>query len=729
MSFLMCCRASLVGAVWLFVIGGAQEAIAQIQDGFTYQGVLDDGGFPVTGQIGMSFALYSTPESTVPIAGPTAAQQVEVDDGLFSAVIDFPEAALSGGVRYLEITIDPGGPREAVLSPRTAIRPTPSATQAAGATVDGTGTVRFQNATSGVELSSADEVTDEPAFTGSVWQSFRPSEVSFFAGGAFEASINSFSGFPFWNLRLGEGLSGPIIETGQFTNAPIEDFSFSASGETVLDANQFYTVEFNTNGTELEVGIGGNQQVGRSNFGEFTDVVHTFTGLVSDPDVARVEPGGVFTAPEGGGFDLSGMVEWSFYPSLGDARLTAPGLSSPILSADSISGHVAIGRPLGLAPLHLYGGPSLITDQGLINGISSQAGVAATAIIQNERPLLTFSYAPAPPGGPPVIAGVQFYDGSSANNLIVGADDSGDLAVTNDNAPGDRPLARLLQQGGLVLEGPGAAVSVLNDLASGSADLRLTDPNPTIRIENIGNRVASPRLELIDDDGGERRFLVNMSDGALNFTPDDFTGSGVPLVSMTDQSSVLVNTSGLDPVELGTLVVRQKDDSLDERQNGISLVSNDFFGGLKAMRFYIENGSDAHIDSGNGGLDILQLNEAGGAVLVGGALVQTSRRALKQDIEPLKDSIETILSLRGVSYRWSDERGGKADIGFIAEEMAEVLPEIVSFDDEGAPVGIDYGRVTALLVEAVKAQQTQMRTMEQRLKRVERALLELSEEN
>ncbi|MFG0315278.1 MAG: tail fiber domain-containing protein, partial [Phycisphaerales bacterium] len=721
----MCSRASLVGAVGLLLCCAPQEAGAQAQDGFTYQGVLNDNGFPFTGQIGMRFALYNSPESTSPVAGPTAVQQIEVEDGLFNAVIGFPESALAGGVRYLEITIDPGGPREAVLSPRTAITPTPSATQAAGASVDGTGTVRFQSATAGIELSSASDITDEPALNGSAWQSFRPGEASFFAGGSFEASINTFGGFPFWNLRLGEGLSGPIIETGQFANAPSEDFSFSASGETALDANQFYTVEFVTNGTELEFGLGGNQQAGQSNFGEFTDLAHTFTGLVSDPDVARVDPGGVFQAPMDGGFSLSGMVDWSFYPSLGDARLTAPGLGSPILSADSISGHVAIGRPLGLAPLHLYGGPSLITDQGLLNGISSQAGVAATAIIQDERPLLTFSYTPAGPGGPPVIAGVQFYDGSSANNLIVGPDDSGDLAVTNDNAPGDRPLARLLQQGGLVLEGPSAAVTVLNDFASGSADLRLTDPNPTIRIENSGNRVASPRLELIDDDGVERRFLVSMSDGALNFTADDLSGAGVPLVSMTDQSSVFVNTAGDDPAELGTLVVRQKDDSFDDRENGISLVSDDFFGGLKAMRFYIENGTDAHIDAGNGGQDILQLNEAGGAVLVGGSLVQTSRRALKQDIEPLRDSIETILSLRGVSYRWSDERGGKADIGFIAEEMAQVLPEIVSFDDEGSPVGIDYGRVTALLVEAVKEQQMQMRSMEQRLERVERALLEL----
>lgn len=708
-------------ATWIGA-GQAGAQIAESPSGFTYQGVLDDGGGAFTGPIGMSFSLYASSESETPIVGPTATQQVEVEDGLFSVAIDFPESALAGGVRYLEITIDPGGPRETVLSPRTPITPTPSATQAAGASVDGTGAVRFQGATVGVELSSADEVTDEPAFNGSFWQSFRPSEAALFAGGAFEANINAVSGEPFWNLRVGEGLSGPIIETGTFPGFFTEDFSFAASGETVLDANQFYTVEVNTNGTEIEFGLGGNQQVGRSNFGEFTDIVHTFTGLVNDPDVARVEPGGVFTAPMGGGFSLSGMVELSFDSALGDARLTAPGLASPILSADSVSGNVAIGRPLGLAPLHVYGGPSLITDQGLLNGISSQAGVPATAILQSDRPLLTFSYAPAGPGGPPVIAGLHFYDGSSANNLLLGPDDSGDLAVTNGNAPGGRPLARLLQQGGLVLEGPESGLTILNDLASGSADIRLTDPNPVIRIENTGNRVASPRVEIIDDEGVEMGYLVEMAGGALRFTPDDLSGAGTPLLSLGSGNSVLVNSDASNPADLGTLVVRQKTDAFEERQNGVTITGEENFG-PNSMHLYVDRG-DAHIDAGPDGMRILQLNEAGGAVLVGGALVQTSSRELKQDIEPLKDSIDTILSLRGVSYRWNDDRGGKPDIGFIADEMAEVLPEIVSFDDDGKPVGIDYGRVTALLVEAVKAQQTKMRSIEGRLECIERALFE-----
>jgi|GEM_PF-3335919 len=97
---------------------------------------------------------------------------------------------------------------------------------------------------------------------------------------------------------------------------------------------------------------------------------------------------------------------------------------------------------------------------------------------------------------------------------------------------------------------------------------------------------------------------------------------------------------------------------------------------------------------------------ADGSAWLRGALTQNSTATEKHDIETLTGAIDTLLALRGVSYAWNDT--DKPDIGFIAEEMAVVLPEIVGFDEHGKPIGIDYGRVTALIVEATKAQQRQL---------------------
>jgi len=110
-----------------------------------------------------------------------------------------------------------------------------------------------------------------------------------------------------------------------------------------------------------------------------------------------------------------------------------------------------------------------------------------------------------------------------------------------------------------------------------------------------------------------------------------------------------------------------------------------------------------------------------GDIWAQGQLFQNSSGKNKDNVEDIRGAVETLLSLRGVRYTWKDD--GDADIGFIAEEMAEVLPEIVDFGEDGEAVGIDYGRVTALIVEAVKAQQrtieSQDRLLAELLRRVE----------
>ena len=57
---------------------------------------------------------------------------------------------------------------------------------------------------------------------------------------------------------------------------------------------------------------------------------------------------------------------------------------------------------------------------------------------------------------------------------------------------------------------------------------------------------------------------------------------------------------------------------------------------------------------------------------------------------------------------------GRHDIGFIAEEVAAVVPEGVAFDDQGAQ-GVDYARLTTLLVEAIQEQQVQIEELRARL--------------
>jgi hypothetical protein len=76
----------------------------------------------------------------------------------------------------------------------------------------------------------------------------------------------------------------------------------------------------------------------------------------------------------------------------------------------------------------------------------------------------------------------------------------------------------------------------------------------------------------------------------------------------------------------------------------------------------------------------------------------------KSNVEPIDRPLEKIAQLRGVYYDWNAEHGGHHDVGMIAEEVGAVLPEIVNYEENGIDaIGMDYSKLTPLLVEALNA--------------------------
>jgi hypothetical protein len=81
---------------------------------------------------------------------------------------------------------------------------------------------------------------------------------------------------------------------------------------------------------------------------------------------------------------------------------------------------------------------------------------------------------------------------------------------------------------------------------------------------------------------------------------------------------------------------------------------------------------------------------------------------MKEDIAPLTDVMEKIETLQGVSYTMKDT--GRQEIGLIAQDVEEVVPEVVRVGGDGI-YGIQYGNLVALLIEAVKTQQEQIKSL------------------
>jgi hypothetical protein len=83
------------------------------------------------------------------------------------------------------------------------------------------------------------------------------------------------------------------------------------------------------------------------------------------------------------------------------------------------------------------------------------------------------------------------------------------------------------------------------------------------------------------------------------------------------------------------------------------------------------------------------------------SITETSSITLKENVSPITSALDSVLSLNGVTY---DRKDGstKDEAGLIAEEVYEILPNIVTLDNDGNPQGINYTKITAYLIEAVK---------------------------
>lgn len=84
------------------------------------------------------------------------------------------------------------------------------------------------------------------------------------------------------------------------------------------------------------------------------------------------------------------------------------------------------------------------------------------------------------------------------------------------------------------------------------------------------------------------------------------------------------------------------------------------------------------------------------------ALTETSSVTLKENIHPLENALESVLLLNSKVY---DRKDGskKNEVGLIAEEVNDIIPDMVAKDENGNPVGIYYTKLTVYLIESIKS--------------------------
>jgi hypothetical protein len=231
--------------------------------------------------------------------------------------------------------------------------------------------------------------------------------------------------------------------------------------------------------------------------------------------------------------------------------------------------------------------------------------------------------------------------------------------------------------------------------------------------DNLGNHMAAQNVRLnghwLSGDGGNEGIYVD-SDGKIGIG----TSNPAYKVDIAGPANLNVN-DGVALQVNGQSVIRWRDGVLGLVEfDGLNVIGQLYVSDGLSNYGTLYIGRNAHFHStvrvdGNLGIGVEDPTygvELPNAPATGGrgranAWVTYSSARWKTNIEAIGDPVEKVTKLRGVSFDWKES--GTHDVGMIAEEVAEVIPEVVGYEkDSGVPESLDYGRLVALLVEAVK---------------------------
>mgnify|MGYP006090771367 FL=1 len=246
-------------------------------------------------------------------------------------------------------------------------------------------------------------------------------------------------------------------------------------------------------------------------------------------------------------------------------------------------------------------------------------------------------------------------------------------------------------------DGTGTTEFTKDIFTSGEAGVRFGDGDTNYALIKAPTALTSNyTLVLPGDDGAADNVLKTDGSGVLSWV--------APSLAISDRSSADGATYYVTMADStsGT------EDTLSIASDRMSFVPNP---GRLSVNQLRSTSSQASSSTTTGSLVVT------GGVGIGGQLtavsiVETSSIALKENVNPIQNALDSVLQLRGVTYDRLDSK--EHESGLIAEWTEEVLPELVTRDINNDVVGIKYTKLTAYLIEAIKTLSTEIDKLKQK---------------
>ena len=185
----------------------------------------------------------------------------------------------------------------------------------------------------------------------------------------------------------------------------------------------------------------------------------------------------------------------------------------------------------------------------------------------------------------------------------------------------------------------------------GNVGIGLTNPNSTLEVDGTINFNAS----------GDRGFICNPGQGTFSLGDIDEVGGG---------AYITTNNTNIDYYAAGVITGRLEDD-------GTLTVTGDMV-----------------------------------------AYGSPSDKRLKENIKPIESALDKAMKLQGVTFDWKENDSIldiKEDIGFIAQDVQKVVPELVRENDNGM-LSMRHQGIAPILLEAIKELKAEIEELKKQIK-------------
>ena len=243
---------------------------------------------------------------------------------------------------------------------------------------------------------------------------------------------------------------------------------------------------------------------------------------------------------------------------------------------------------------------------------------------------------------------------------------------------------------------------------SNGAGLYLKDPNGNYTAQLVAGSNNDAYLEMFTPEGKNTIQIKSQTWGGSVRCRDSSTGNIRAEMYCVSGAGALTmyNSSQKSVLQLGRYY-----------EGGSVEVKNDSGNTVAWLFANSGTGNGALIIRQSSGTSVIDLDGNNGKITCV-SLTQTSSRKVKKNISPIKDAAK-ILELQAVSFDYKDEAQGTDKRGFIAEEVQEVLPNLVTPEtktkDMDRPATLDYIQMIPYLQDVIKQQQKQINDLAKRV--------------